>query len=177
MKRELAEEDLAARRVAAFLGKTTGALYHHFDSLDGFLFAVSQCGFAELLRRVEEVFAHGGDVADVAETFVDFGLDHPEVYRLVFERRYDWDALRAAGAFDGPLLPGSELWEAMLRVLKGGGSKDPETDVRLLWAGLHGMVSLASSGRANVGALEKTDREVARAAARELARRIAQEKR
>lgn len=172
--RELADEDLSARRISRFLGKTTGALYHHFGSLDGFLFAVSQHGYVELRRRLEAAFARRGDVADVAQAFVEFGLDHPELYPLMFERRFDWDALRAAGAFDRPI-PSGALWDVMERVLGEAGAREPGTDGRLLWAGLHGLVSLAASGRANVRALTRSDRDVACAAARELARRLVTE--
>lgn len=170
-RRELDDADLSARRVSALLGKTTGALYHRWGSLDGFLFAVSQRGFVALREALEAAFARRGDLGDVAEAFVDFGLDHPELYPLMFERRYDWDALRAAGVFDREIASGA-LWDAMACVLSEAGCADVARDGRLLWAGLHGLVSLAASGRANVRALDRSDRDVAREAARALARRL-----
>jgi len=171
MRGELADEDLSTRRIAKLLGKTTGAVYHHHGSLDGFLFAVSQKGYAALQGQLEEVFARTQDLADLAQAFVEFGLDHPELYPLMFERRYDWDGLRAAGVFDGPIKSG-ELLASVLCLLAEAGSRDPAADARLLMAGLHGLVSLAASGRANVGALTTPDRDVAVGAARDLARRI-----
>lgn len=172
VSRELADEDLSARRIAAFLGKTTGVVYHHFGSVDRLLFEVSQLGYAALRARLEAVFARSRGLADVAEAFVEFGLEHPELYPLMFERRYDWAALRAAGVFERPT-PSGELLAAMVCLLEEAGAKDPLADGRLLFAGLHGLVSLAASGRVNAGSLDTSDREVAVAAARDLAGRIA----
>jgi AcrR family transcriptional regulator len=170
-REELSAEDLSARKLCAFLGKTTGVLYHSFASLDGFLFTVSQRGMGQLGERLTSAYLRSKDLGDVAVAFVEFGLDHPVMYELMFERHFDWTALRKAGLI-GQSLPGGQLWEAMHGLLAGAGSKDPETDGRLLWAGLHGLVSLAASGRANVRALDRTDREVACAAARALAAKI-----
>jgi AcrR family transcriptional regulator len=171
MAGELDAGDLTARRLCRFLGKTTGALYHHYGSLDGLLFEVSQRGYATLRQELERVFARQGDLGDVAEAFVDFGLDHPELYPLMFERRFDWAALRSRGAFERTV-ESANLLDAVACVLEEAGSTDVAMDGRLLFAGLHGLVSLAASGRANVRALDRSDRDVARDAARALAERI-----
>ena len=68
---ELDPADLSARRIGKLLGKTTSVLYHHFGSLDGFLFAVSQRGYADLRAKLEAVFASNHDLADVAEAHLD----------------------------------------------------------------------------------------------------------
>lgn len=168
---KLSAEDLSARRLCAYLGKTTGALYHRFSSLDGLLFAVSQRGMAQLGQRLGAAYGKRQDLGDVAEAFVEFGLDHPLMYELMFERRYDWAALKKAG-LTGSSHAGGQLWDAVSGVLAAAGSTSPDMDGRLLWAGLHGLVSLAASGRANVRALDRTDRDVACAAARALAEKI-----
>ena len=167
---ELGIGDLTARRLGAFLGRTTSVLYHHFGSLDGFLYAVAGQGFRDLGAVLGEALA-AGEVTDVAAAFVAFGLDRPALYHVMFERRHDWDALRRAGALEGQK-PGLELWDHIVSALAAAGSPAPEGDARILYAGLHGLVSLAATGRANVGDLETSDREVALASARELARRL-----
>ena len=168
---DLSHGDLSARRLCRLLGKTTGALYHHHGSLDALIFAVSQRGYADLSDHLAGVFARERDLAAVAEAFVAFGLDRPELYACMFERRYDWAALRAAGVFDRPLESAAFI-ERVACVVEAAGSDDVDGDCRLLFAGLHGLVSLAASGRANVGALDRSDREVACEAAGALARRI-----
>lgn len=167
----LDDGDLSARRLASFLGKTTGAIYHRFGSFDGLLFAVSQRGFTDLGAAIAKAWGRSHDVADCARVFVEFGLDHPGLYPLMFEHRYDWKALREAGFFE-KATPGSELLASILCVFEERGSKSPVADTRLLMAGLHGIVSFAASGRMNTGALSSPDREVALASARDLAHRL-----
>ena len=165
---EIAEDQLTARRLGALLGKTTSVLYHHWGSVDGFLFAVAQDGYGLLGERLLSVAA--GGLPAIAESFITFGLDHPVLYRLMFERTWDWDALRAAGAFTD--LPGMSLWARVNDLMESLGSANPRQDALLLHAALHGLVSLANSGRANVGDLTVSDREAALLAARTLASRL-----
>ncbi|MBK7580019.1 MAG: WHG domain-containing protein [Myxococcales bacterium] len=169
----LSPDALTARDLSKFVGKTTSLLYHHWGSLDGFLYAVSQAGFVDLVERLGTVLTTGGDLPQLSEAFVGFGLDSPALYALMFERRYDWTALRKRGAFNNPS-PAAAMWQTLVTKLDEAGSDDPDADARLLYAGLHGLVSLAASGRANFGVLAKTDREVALASARRLATRLLQ---
>jgi AcrR family transcriptional regulator len=167
----LRAEDLTARRLGDELGKTTSVLYHHYGSLDGFLHAVAQSGLSVLAERLDAVLAAGGDFADVAEAFVRFGMEAPALYALQFERRFDWAQLRRTGCLP-PDLPGRRLWQLTVEHLRLAGAKQPALDARMLFAGLHGLVSLALSGRANIGTLEVPDEVAAVEAARALARRL-----
>jgi len=169
---ELAAKELSARQVCAFLGYTTGHLYHHFGSLDGLLCGVTQLAFAKLGARLLGAAGAGGlDAPAVAQEFVEFGVAYPSLYELMFERRYDWAALRARGlARDSS--PGLELWRGLVAQVAAFGSQKPLDDARLFVAGLHGLVSMALSGRANVGTLEVSDKDAAISAARRLAHLI-----
>ncbi len=168
---ELGADALTARHLGQHLGKTTSVLYHHFGSLDGFLFAVAQAGFGHLGARLAATLKAGRSLEDVAEAFVTFGLDRPALYHLMFEKRYDWEALRDKGVLQADM-PGLGVWSALVGFFAGAGSEEPESDARLLYAGVHGLVSLAASGRANVGDRSVSDRRAAIASARRLARRL-----
>jgi len=167
---ELTAADLTARKLAAFLGRTTSVLYHHWGSLDGLLYAVSQDGYSVLGERI--VGASAGGLAAVAEAYVVFGLEHPALYTVMFERRYDWAALRASEACEGERSPGLGLWERVVDATRRAGSDDAVADARVLYAGLHGLVSLALSGRANIGDLSISDRDAAVLSARRLTARL-----
>jgi len=167
----LPEGDFSARGLAALLGKTTGALYHRWGSLDALLFAIGQRGFAELSALMASRWEETHDLGACAQAYVAFGLDRPALYPLMFERRFDWAALRAAGAFERTL-PGKALLQSIVCLLEATGSKRALDDTRLLMAGLHGIVSLAASGRMNTGELRSSDRQVALSSARDLATRI-----
>lgn len=168
---ELEEADLSARRLGAFLGRTTGAVYHRWGSLDGLLFAVSQRGFGALGSRMTSIWAATSDLEACAADYVTFGLEHPALYKLMFEHRFDWAGLRSAGAFERET-PGSQLLAGIVCLLEQGGSKAALADTRLLMSGLHGIVSFTATGRMNTGDLASSDREVALSSARDLARRL-----
>lgn len=168
----LEASELTARRLGEVLGKTTSVLYHHWGSLDGFLHAVAASAMVELQGRLVAAAASPGGLEAVAVAYVEFGLESPALYALMFERRYDWAALRASGGC-GPGATGLDVWRGVVQQLRAAGSTEPERDARVLHAGLHGLVSLAASGRANVDALQHTDADVARDSARHLARLVA----
>lgn len=169
---ELGEGELSARQVCAYLGYTTGHLYHHFGSLDGLLCGVAQLAFHKLgIHLLTAAGTRGDDAPAVAQAFVEFGLQNPTLYALMFERRYDWAALRARGLVSDSA-PGLELWRGLVAQVSAFGSEAPLDDARLLMAGLHGLVSMARSGRANVGVLEESDRDAAVSSARRLARLV-----
>ena len=167
---ELGYEELTARNIGDFLGKTTSVVYHHWGSLDSFLFAVSESGYELLAEQLVAEMEEGGLEA-VGAQFVRFGLESPALYAVMLERRYDWDALREKGAFEKDN-PGITLWETLGSYLEDAGSASPREDARIIFAGLHGLVSLASTGRANIGDLASPDREVALESARRLVRRM-----
>lgn len=162
----LSSPDLTARRICAELGKTTSVLYHHWGSLDVFLYDVAQSGFLDLASRLVTVSSLG----EGAEAYLRFAVERPVLYELMFHRRWDWAAIREVR--EPRSSTGFRLWQGGVERLRSLGSTDPETDARVLYAGLHGLASLAISGRANVGEIERTDLDSAIHAARRLVHRL-----
>lgn len=164
----LSPETLGARRIATLLGRTTGLLYHHWGSLDGFLLEVAHLGwrrFADELRALPSP-----TLPDLAEAYLRFAFRHPALYHLMVERRLDWPRLRAEGRLaDNASL---QLWDAFALRLRQAGSAHPNEDARVMYAALHGLASLALSGRANVRDLDTPDADVAVRAARHLIARL-----
>jgi AcrR family transcriptional regulator len=163
--------ELTARGLGAHLGRTSSLVYRQYGSLDGFLFAVGQAGMRVLAERLDAVREAGGGLSELSAGFVRFGLEAPALYALMFERRYDWAELRRRGQL-GADLPGALLWKLVIERLRASGARQPLVDARVLFGGLHGLVSLALSGRANLGALETTDEAAAIEAAHALARHL-----
>jgi AcrR family transcriptional regulator len=164
---ELDASALTTRRVCALLGYTTGHLYHHYGSLDVLLAKVAELAFVKLSEQLQRVANETRDIGAVAQAFVEFGIENGALYSLMFERQVDWNTLRARGLLNDP--SGMALWRQLVSSLTELGAREPLEDARLLIAGLHGLVSFALSGRANVGALEVSDREAALRSARRLA--------
>ncbi|WP_437993546.1 TetR/AcrR family transcriptional regulator [Sorangium sp. So ce145] len=143
----LTRDDLTARKIAAFLGQTTMVLYHHFGSLDGFLIRVDGLGWRRLAERLDARARAGADARSLAVGYVEFALCHPDLYSLMAERRFDRARLREQGR----LRLARPLWSSFVELLRHHGSRRPEEDTYVLFAGLHGIAMLALSGRANLG--------------------------
>jgi AcrR family transcriptional regulator len=156
---ELREEDLTARGLAAALGKTTSVLYHHWGSVDLFLYDVAQSGYAVLAEQMA-----GASLEDAAERYVRFAVERPVLYGLMFHRQWDWAAVREAR--DTRTGVGFLMWRGFVERVRAMGSPEPDLDARVLYGALHGIASLAITGRANVGNVDRTDLETAVLAAR-----------
>ncbi len=169
-RRELATSELTARRLGELLGQTTAVIYHRWGSLEGFLYAVAVVGFGRVGDRLEAMDSERASLEDVAEYLVCFAVDHPELYELMQERRWDWAALRKGGH----LRPAETMRAAaaLQAIFTREGLSRPMERVRLFAAGMHGIAAMAITGRLNAGENQTPDRVVAIRTARHLARLI-----
>ena len=82
---------LSTRRIASAVGCTATSIYLHFKSKDSLIYALIDEGFTELNRRVFEVSRAEADpisaLHSVARAYVDFGLERPEYYEIMFMLR------------------------------------------------------------------------------------------
>jgi AcrR family transcriptional regulator len=144
-----AESDLSIRKVTQAVGVAPQAFYLRFDTLDELLFAVYSAEFAELHAALEDAAAGlpPGEAAlrAMCDAYVSFAVERPLPYRLMMGTKgalhEDWDPASLPGA---PVL-------AMLRGALGAcasgrsGMLEPDAAVVLLWATLHGIVTLRDS--------------------------------
>ena len=78
------------RQVAKVVGITPMALYRHFTDREGLLNALADAGFAELTARVANVAKPADPEQQLRETmevFLDFGLEKPQLFELMFLKR------------------------------------------------------------------------------------------
>jgi AcrR family transcriptional regulator len=136
-------EALSLRAVAREVGVTAPALYLHFADRRELVWAVLVHQFGELTASTSAAMARSGDPAgrlrEWCLAYCRFGLDRPGHYRAMFE---SWNAERV----DLPLaeLPGYALRQSLLTAIAACGTRAGDVDElgTLLWAGLHGLVSL-----------------------------------
>jgi AcrR family transcriptional regulator len=143
---------VSMRAIADAVGVTPGALYLHFPDKTQLILAVCERSFAAF----DEVVEAAGDSTDDpieslrrrARAYVQFGLDNPEQYRILFMGK----ATGTRDAFDLTTMPGSEafqhLVDAVGRAIDSGELRpglDPFLVATGLWAAAHGMTSLLIS--------------------------------
>jgi AcrR family transcriptional regulator len=141
---------LTMRRVAAAVGCSTTVLYTAFGSKDGLADALFLEGFQRLRRRLEAVPSGGDPLARLralADAYRDSALQSRSYYGVMFQQaipgyRPSAASLAAAGASLAVL---TDAVRACIDagVLRAG---DPRAVAEVLWAAVHGAVSLELAG-------------------------------
>jgi AcrR family transcriptional regulator len=143
-------EALSVRRIAAAAHVAPMGVYNHFDSKNGIIEAL----FIQAFERLRDALASIADTEDPYEALREGGrryralaLAHPMAYQLMFERTvpgYEPSAHAlevAARAFDA-------LVAAVQRAMAAGVLADasPTETAQVIWASVHGWVSLELQG-------------------------------
>jgi AcrR family transcriptional regulator len=141
------EDAVSIRAVADAVGVTSPSIYLHFEDKNELLFAVCESHFAKLDEFMERAGAEASDPLEElrlrGRAYVQFGLEHPEQYRILFMRKpaatpegFQDERLRPMAAFDHHLA-------AVQRCIDAGAIKgDPVFVAIALWAAVHGITSL-----------------------------------
>jgi AcrR family transcriptional regulator len=137
---------LRVRDVAAAAAQSTMGVYTHFGSKQGLLEQLYLHGFRRLEERLGAVAPGGGREALLAfaVAYRGFALDNEALYGLMFERGapdfVPSDDSRHAG------LATFEMLVTRLAAWRPG-SPDAAVDAHLVWATMHGLVSIELTHR------------------------------
>ncbi len=143
-------EHFSMRRLADRCGYTAPTIYHHFGDKNGLMDALIDERFRRLLvslRRSPRGKDPLSTLRAMAESFVQFGLDHPAHFHLVTSRKLNGSE---------PLPSLEEVRELFVKALTQLGEEgllnapSPSEAGQSLWALLHGLVSLQIS-RPDIG--------------------------
>lgn len=140
------EEAVSIRAVADRVGVTPPSIYRHFADKDALLFEVCNGQFDRLKEHLDGVMAMEADATDrlmaCGRAYVEFGLAHPEHYRIMFMERSDWTPEQYAEVI-GEGSAFQSLVDVVTDVVHDlGVDRDPHEVALLLWASMHGITSL-----------------------------------
>ncbi len=148
---EAGYDAFSLRKVAERVGYTATTIYRHFADKNALLYAVTEEGFRLFTAQLRAAGAGVPDPFDRLEalgrTYLDFGLEHPVDYRVMFMHRPDmlW---RRTPDRPGSRMEGFGVLRAAVEAAVATG-RAVETDVlaisNALWAQTHGAVALALS--------------------------------
>ena len=155
--RELIQENgydkLTIRKIADRIEYSPMSLYNHFSDKDDILIALAREGFAKLGKALPK--PGSGDPILVLRKallqYIDFGLKHPDEYELVFMTRRSSLAKPNSKTSEEQNIPsdagGQVAFRRMLDYVDAALAMKAITGERfvlakVLWAGIHGCVSL-----------------------------------
>ncbi|CAN5565240.1 hypothetical protein BH09MYX1_BH09MYX1_21370 [soil metagenome] len=171
-RKTLTRETLTARRVAEMLGQTTGFIYHHWGSFDGFMLACSARGWERLVVSVAAAYDEKSDPHMIPVGLLRFTIDYPEIYWVLSERPLDKEAHRQYLKEKGHL-PAYTAWKAYMALLGRATPHVTKTDARLLHAAIHGLALQLQMGQiAPIAPDRATEIETALGLAREIGKRL-----
>ncbi|MGV8872662.1 MAG: TetR/AcrR family transcriptional regulator [Rhodococcus sp. (in: high G+C Gram-positive bacteria)] len=139
-------EPITLRSLVAGTGGSTMAVYTHFGNMDGMWKALRQEGFTRLEGRLAAVAVSEDPVRDLTELLAAYArnaLDHPDLYRVMFDATVDLEDDEAA---DHTL---DYMIQAVARGLEAdryGADVDPLELATQSWAIVHGLTSLVATG-------------------------------
>lgn len=141
---------VTTRQIAQAVGISQPSLYAHFGSVDEVADELCVRAFGALAARFGEVLADRPDPWDRLEAlgraYIEFGLDHPDMYRIAFipARPHDHAAM-AKGDEDPGMAAGLNAFDALTAVVAEIRGSDDELNLVLaqsIWASVHGLTSL-----------------------------------
>jgi AcrR family transcriptional regulator len=147
------ESAVSIRAIAERVGVTPPSIYRHFTDKDDLLLSVCQSVFTRLDDALEKAASDATDPLDElmrkGRAYVEFGLAHPETYRILFMIKHGYKEVLV----DPANLPGTtafkHLQDTVHRTLELGGSGVERPDDYALtcavWTAVHGITSLRIS--------------------------------
>jgi AcrR family transcriptional regulator len=145
---ELLEESgataLSLRAVARRAGVSPAAPYRHYADREALVSAVAAVGYRELAGRLAAAHpspSTPGQLASVAVAYVQFALDRPALFRIMFGEPCDRDNDERAGA---TAAVSSYLRGIVERVFPDA---DAESMENAIWALVHGLAFLHLDGK------------------------------
>ncbi len=139
------------RAIAAKIGYTPTAIYHHFRDKDALIGELCMADFSALGQAMHKI----GRIEDPVErlrrmglAYTDFALDNPSQYRFMFMTSLRQPMLDASGKEITP--PDEDAYAFLRQTVEEGIAKGvyrPELNdapelAQMFWGGIHGVISL-----------------------------------
>jgi AcrR family transcriptional regulator len=141
-------EGFSLRQVAEEVGYTPTTIYLYFKDKDDLLLHVVYDGFKQFGEYLQRAYDKGKTPLERLHTvgwaYFDFAMSHPVHYRLMFMQRGEFLQKPPEGA--SPVIDSFGILEQVIResiankIFRKG---DVKTTAALIWANVHGVVSLA----------------------------------
>ncbi len=144
-------EHFSLRKVAERIGYSPTTIYLYFRNKDDLLFTVVDEGFVRFGQQLAAAATSTEDpwerIIALGRAYVAFGLQNPVYYQLMFMQRTDFLTHQQADKKQPRLATFLVLQQAVQQAIEAGVLRpgDAESYSDVLWALVHGMVSLAIS--------------------------------
>lgn len=144
-------EATTMRAIAAKIGYTPTAIYHHFRDKDTLIVELCLSDFTALghamfrIGRIEDPIER---LKKLGMAYADFALDNPSQYRFMFMTSLDHQRLDPSGEFMKS--PDEDAYQFLLQTVQEGLQQgvyrhdltDPVELAQMFWGSIHGVIAL-----------------------------------
>jgi AcrR family transcriptional regulator len=153
-------EKVTLRHLAGKIEYSPATIYLYFKDKDEILFELHQEGFRELIKRKESVAGIRDPLERLrafAEVYLNFALENPEYYDLMFIMRSPIRCIQNENTVDIGMRSYDMLKRTVQECIDAGLIASAGADVVAfaLWSSMHGMISLLVRNRCIM--FEETD--------------------
>jgi AcrR family transcriptional regulator len=143
------EAELSLRGVARRAGVSAAAPYRHYDDREALVSAVAAVGYRELAERLAAAHPSPStpdELASVAVAYVQFALERPALFRIMFGQPCDRDSDERVAATAAVSLYVRGIVERTFP------QADSEALATAVWALVHGLAFLHLDGKLDAAA-------------------------
>jgi AcrR family transcriptional regulator len=141
---------LSAREIARRIGYSPGTIYNMFQNLDDVVLHIEARVLDALDERLQSALADGQPeekVSRLAEAYLAFTQERPKLWNLLFEHYMPADSQAPAWYQQKLELLMSRVETAMAPLFPADAEAERHRAARVLWAGVHGITSLATANK------------------------------
>jgi AcrR family transcriptional regulator len=141
---------VSMRKIASAVGCTPTSIYLYFESKDALFHALIEEGMERLFEQLAAVAGEGGSPQHrfrrLCRSFLEFGLENPEYYEIMFVVHPDQVARFPSEKYR-KARRNLQFFAGVLAEAHGDDDSDSMALASVVWAQLHGAVSLILSRR------------------------------
>ncbi len=142
-------EATTMRRIAEKIRYTPTAIYHHFENKEALLTELANLDFRSLARTFQRISRIENPLERLMRTgqaYVEFALEHPMQYQLMFMTRRPQEVRVTKGKGDPSEDAYAFLRETCRAAIETGRLRsefdDPDELAQIAWSSLHGLMAL-----------------------------------
>jgi AcrR family transcriptional regulator len=153
---------LSTRKIASAIGYTVGSLYLVFENLDDLIIQLNGRTLKQLGQWLDDAASPRRDapsgIRELGRAYLRFAARHRGRWELIFDRRLTPEAVLP----DWYRQEVAELFGRVERRLAGYAPERSEAEralaARALWSGVHGVGTLALSGKLDLAGIIEAER-------------------
>ncbi len=146
---------VSMRKIAKRVEYSVGTLYLYYKDKDELFLAVQSAAFEQAFAFMNPPVSITDPLVRLrylGEHYVRFGMQNPDLYRLMFMMEHPMDGMKEGDPWDAGILLHNVLTSIVKECVEMGSivAEDPDRLSFALWSFVHGMVSLRISQRLNI---------------------------